>query len=90
MDFRIFISTFFLIFLAELGDKTQLAALTLSAKEKTPLTIFAASMLAFLLSTTLAVLFGTFGSKLIPAGVIEKVAAIFFITVGFLIFFKKI
>lgn len=44
MDFKISLSTFLLIFLAELGDKTQLATISLSAKEKTPLTIFLSAM----------------------------------------------
>lgn len=90
MNLKIFISTFLLIFLAELGDKTQLAALSLSAKEKTPLTIFLATMLAFTLSTLIAVFLGTFGSKFIPTAIIEKVAAIAFIGVGLLMLANKI
>lgn len=90
MNWKIFTATFLLIFLAELGDKTQLAALTLSAKEKTALTIFVAAVLGFALSTLIAVVLGTFGAKIIPTPIIEKVSAMVFIIIGLLMLFNKI
>lgn len=90
MNAQLFISTFLLIFLAELGDKTQLAALTLAAKEKAPITIFVASVLGFALSTLLAVIAGSTLTRFIPEAIISKVAAFGFIIVGILLLFKKI
>lgn len=87
---KIFFSTFLLIFLAELGDKTQLTALLLSAKEKKPLLIFAAAMSAFFVSTFLAVLLGSTLTKFFPETIIKKTAALVFIGVGLLILFNKI
>jgi len=90
VDLKIFASTFLLIFLAELGDKTQLAVLALSAKEKTPLTIFVSAVIGFAAATLLAVIIGTIGAKYLPTAMIEKVAALAFIVIGILIFFDKI
>jgi len=90
VDLKVFASTFLLIFLAELGDKTQLAVLALSAKEKTPLTIFVSAVIGFAAATLLAVVIGTIGAKYLPTETIEKVAAIAFIVIGILIFFNKI
>jgi len=90
MDLKIFASTFLLIFLAELGDKTQLAVIALSAKEKAPLTIFVSAIFGFALATLIAVIVGSIGAKYIPLNVVEKIAAFAFIIVGVLIFFNKI
>ncbi len=90
MDPKIIASTFLLIFLAELGDKTQLAVIALSAKEKTPLTIFVSAIFGFALATLIAVIVGTIGAKYIPLNIVEKIAASAFIIVGILIFFNKI
>ena len=90
MDFKVFASTFLLIFLAELGDKTQLAVIALSAKEKTPLTIFVSALLGFALATAIAIIIGTIGAKFLPIALIQKVAAVAFIVIGFLMFFGKI
>lgn len=90
MNIQLFFSTFLLIFLAELGDKTQLAAFTLAAKEKAPGTIFLAAMLGFVLSTFLAVFLGSIATKFIPTAIVEKAAAVGFIVVGVLLFFKKL
>ncbi len=90
MDLKIFASTFLLIFLAELGDKTQLAVVALSAKEKTPLTIFFSALFGFALATIIAIIIGTIGAKFLPLEIIQKVAAIAFIIIGVLILFDKI
>jgi putative Ca2+/H+ antiporter (TMEM165/GDT1 family) len=90
MDWKIFASTFILIFLAELGDKTQLAVIALSAKEKTPLTIFISAIFGFALATVIAIIIGTLGAKYLPIEIIQKIAALAFIIIGVLIFFGKI
>ena len=46
MDWSVFVTTFAAVFLAELGDKTQVATLTLSAGSRAPWTVFLASALA--------------------------------------------
>lgn len=90
MDWKIFTSTFLLIFLAELGDKTQLAVIALSAKERTPLTIFVSAIFGFALATLIAIIIGTIGAKFLPIEIIQKVAAVTFIIIGVLILFNKI
>ena len=46
MDLRIFLTTFGIIFLAEMGDKTQLAAMTMAADTKKPWAVFLGASLA--------------------------------------------
>jgi Ca2+/H+ antiporter, TMEM165/GDT1 family len=58
MNWQIFISTFLLIFLAELGDKTQLAVMAQSAGSSSRWMVFAAGSLALILSTAVGVLAG--------------------------------
>ena len=90
VDLKIFASTFLLVFLAELGDKTQLSIIALSAKEKTPLTIFLSATLALVTATLIAVIVGTVGAKYLPINIVEKIAALAFIVIGVLIFFNRI
>jgi len=40
MDWRVLLTTFGVIFLAEMGDQTQLAAMTMSAQTKRPWAVF--------------------------------------------------
>lgn len=90
MDLKLFFATFITIFLAELGDKTQLATIALGVKEKSPFTIFGAAVLAFAASTVVALVIGTFLTKFIPEYIIEKIAAGAFIVIGFLMLFNKL
>ena len=59
----IFIATFTTIFIAELGDKTQIATLMLSAESGKPLTVFIGSSLALISSSVVGVLIGKWLSK---------------------------
>ena len=54
----IFITTFTTIFIAELGDKTQLATLLLSAESGKPIIVFIGSSLALIASSLIGVLIG--------------------------------
>ena len=65
MDWKLFFSTFALVFLAELGDKTQLTVLAQSAVHGR-LSVCLAACLALCASTLLAVLFGGILSRYVP------------------------
>ena len=58
MDFKMLLTTFGLIFLAELGDKTQLATFCFSADCNSRLSVFLGSAGALVLSSLIAVVFG--------------------------------
>ncbi|HRU07096.1 MAG TPA: TMEM165/GDT1 family protein, partial [Candidatus Brocadiia bacterium] len=85
MDTRLFLSTFVLIFLAELGDKTQLATLARAAGEDAPWSVFLGASVALVLSTLVAVLFGKALNALVPPAVIKTVAGGLFIVFGVMI-----
>ena len=59
----IFITTFTTIFIAELGDKTQIATLMLSAESGKPIIVFIGSSLALISSSIVGVLIGKWLSK---------------------------
>ena len=59
----IFITTFTTIFIAELGDKTQIATLMLSAESGKPIIVFLGSSLALISSSLVGVLIGKWLSK---------------------------
>lgn len=82
MDFKVFFATFGMIFLAELGDKTQLATLTFAAESKSRLSVFFGSVGALALTSLLAVALGSFINRFIPANYIRAGAGALFIILG--------
>ena len=89
MDWRIFITTFGSIFLAELGDKTQLAAILMTSKTGRPLSVFVGAIAALSLVTFIGVVFGEGLISVIPQNVLKKGAALAFILIGMLMFLGK-
>ncbi|MCX7951219.1 MAG: TMEM165/GDT1 family protein [Clostridiales bacterium] len=87
---KLIFSTFITVFLAELGDKTQLATMILAANSKQKIYVLIGSSLALVCSSILAVILGDIINKLIPSEYIQKGAAIAFITIGILLLFNKI
>lgn len=78
-----FIVIFFSVFLAELGDKTQLATLLFAADGKTSVwKIFLAAALALVLSTAIAVLAGTLAKTYLQLIPLKLIAGIGFILIG--------
>lgn len=77
--------TFGLLFIAEMGDKSQLAVISMAAKSSNPLSVFAGASLALVLLTLLAVSVGSMVIRLIPAHWVSRGAAVLFISVGLLI-----
>ena len=82
MDLKVLLTTFGMIFLAELGDKTQLATFAFAAESKSPLAVFLGSAGALLVTSLLAVVFGSAVSRLIPANYIKIGAGSLFIILG--------
>ncbi|MBT8762973.1 TMEM165/GDT1 family protein [Desulfohalobiaceae bacterium Ax17] len=90
MDFKLLLTTFGTLFLAELGDKTQLACIMMAAKTQKPWTVFVGSSLALISVSFLGVLFANFICHYISGDLIKKIAASGFVLVGILMFFDKI
>jgi len=82
MDFKMLITTFGMIFLAELGDKTQLATFCISADCDSTLSVFLGSAGALVLSSLIAVLCGTAMDRFLPADYIKIGAGLIFVVVG--------
>jgi putative Ca2+/H+ antiporter (TMEM165/GDT1 family) len=89
MDWQVFWVTFGTVFLAEMGDKTQLAALTLTAEKGTPLAVLAGACTALCLATLLGVLVGGILAQFVPPAVIKKAAGLAFVVIGGLILLGK-
>ncbi|MDP3059077.1 MAG: TMEM165/GDT1 family protein [bacterium] len=83
-------TTFGLIFLAELGDKTQLATFLLVAQNKSALAVFLGASSAMVLASLMAVLAGGAISKIIPANYIQNGAGVLFIVMGVLLLSGKV
>ena len=89
IDWRVFTTTFATIFLAEMGDKTQLAAMTMAAETKKPLTVFISAALALTCVSALGVAVGGTLGHYLPLEWIRRVAALGFIAIGVLILLDK-
>ena len=75
---------FVTVFLAELGDKTQLATLLFASDGKsTPFGVFIAAAAALVVSTAIAVALGTFAERYLAALPLKLIAGIGFIAIGF-------
>jgi putative Ca2+/H+ antiporter (TMEM165/GDT1 family) len=90
MDWRVFLATFGAIFLAEMGDKTQLAAMTMAAETKRPWAVFIAASLALVCVSALGVLVGGTLGHVLPLTFIKRAAAVMFIGIGVLMLFGKL
>jgi putative Ca2+/H+ antiporter (TMEM165/GDT1 family) len=82
-DWKIFAVIFGTVFMAELGDKTQLATMLFATKrELSPMVIFLASAAALVVAAAIGVLAGTYLAKYINTRYLSFVAGIGFIVIG--------
>ncbi len=77
-----FLSTFTLLFVAEMGDKTQLAVVGLTSKQAAPWPVFAGGALALVTVTALGVLGGQQLCRIIPERLLLKISAAAFVLMG--------
>ena len=82
MDLRVLLTTFGIIFLAEMGDKTQLAAMTMAAQTRNPWAVFIGASLALAAVSALGVVVGSLIGDYIPLVWVKRVAAVAFIAIG--------
>ena len=88
MNWNVTWTTFAAIFLAEMGDKTQLAVITLSASTEKPLSVFLGASLALALVTAAGALLGGQVTRWIPEALINRIAAVVFVGIGVWTWFK--
>ncbi len=84
MDWKLLGSTFGLVFLAELGDKTQLATLSLAASGRSRLVVFLGAATALVATSALGVLVGEELARVVPPIWIKRVAGLAFVIMGIL------
>lgn len=83
MDWKSFLTVFASVFLAEMGDKTQLATLLFAADERrSKWQVFAASALALCACAAIGVLAGSFVGLHVDAKTLRRVAGVGFIAIG--------
>jgi putative Ca2+/H+ antiporter (TMEM165/GDT1 family) len=89
MDLKIFITVFITIFIAEIGDKTQLATLLFAAdKQVSKLTVFAGASLALVVAAGIGVLAGGLISNYVSEKFLNYLAGTGFIVIGLWTIFR--
>ncbi len=83
MDWKVFLTIFAAVFVAELGDKTQLATMLFAAdREVSKYTVFIAASAALIVASALGVLAGTLLSEYINEKYLHYIAGVGFIAIG--------
>jgi len=83
MEYKVLATVFTAVFIAELGDKTQLATMLFAAdKEVSKLTVFAGASLALILASAIGVLAGSFLSEHVSEKLLHTIAGVGFIVIG--------
>jgi len=82
MILSLLLSTFITIFIAELGDKTQLATLTMSGTTNKPLAVFLGSSTALVLASLVGALAGGSISNFVPEIILKSIASVTFFILG--------
>jgi Ca2+/H+ antiporter, TMEM165/GDT1 family len=82
MDFKLMVSTFVTLFISEMGDKTQLAVITLAAGTKKPLSVAIGGALGLIAVTLIGAYAGGFVTRFVPEEYLKKGAAVLFVGMG--------
>ena len=85
MSWKTIMTTFAMVFLAELGDKTQLATMMLTAQYRSPWAVFLGAAAALAVTSLLGVVFGEAVTRVIPEQYIRGAAGIAFIILGMML-----
>ena len=89
MLLSLLLSTFLTIFIAELGDKTQLATLTMSGASNKPLAVFLGSSTALVFASLIGALAGGSISNFVPEIILKSIASFTFFILGIRLFINS-
>ncbi|MBI4301619.1 MAG: TMEM165/GDT1 family protein [Chloroflexi bacterium] len=90
MDWKLLVTTFGLLFLAELGDKTQLSVISMSAKSGKPWPVFVGAVGALAVVTLVGVMLGGVITRTVPSHYIRYAAGGSFLLLGGLMLSGKL
>jgi putative Ca2+/H+ antiporter (TMEM165/GDT1 family) len=90
LDWKVLTLTFGMLFLAELGDKTQLAVFTMAARTKAPWPVFLGGSAAMVLVTLLGSFVGGYITNYVPVKYISIAAGILFLGFGVMILYQSL
>ncbi|MCP4577590.1 MAG: TMEM165/GDT1 family protein [Deltaproteobacteria bacterium] len=89
MEYKVLLTVFMAVFIAELGDKTQLATMLFAAdKEVSKLTVFIGASLALIVASGVGVLASGIISQYISEKHLQYIAGVGFIAIGIWTLFK--
>lgn len=90
MDLKILLGACTTIFLAELGDKTQLAVFGGTAATRRPLEIFLGASLGLVAATAVGVVVGQWAGHLVPAKVLRAAGGVVFVAIGLWLLLRRV
>lgn len=90
MDVRALLASFVVIFLSEMGDKTQIMVISLTADRKAPFSVWLGSVTALALTCGFGVLFGHLLQRFISETVLRYAAGLLFVVFGILMLLNKV
>lgn len=82
--------TFGLVFVAELGDKTQLATMLMAARTRSLLPVFLGAALALVLSALIGAIAGDTVARFVPMKTLQTIAGLGFVGIGLLLLSGRI
>jgi putative Ca2+/H+ antiporter (TMEM165/GDT1 family) len=85
MNWKLFLLSFCMLFIAELGDKTQLTVFTLATQHKEPLPVFLGASLALVVVTLLGSFLGGVVTRYVPTSYLQLLAGLLFVGIGIFI-----
>lgn len=89
MDWQLLGLSFITVFLSELGDKSQLAAIALGSSCNSPRAVFFGTASALLLASLIGVLVGQGTAEILPERLVKAIAAIGFAVMGLRLLWPK-
>lgn len=88
MDTKLMWGAFITLFLAEMGDRTQFAALALAASTHKPWSVFLGALAGLAAALLLAVIFADIAGHYLPETLLKKIAALLCVAMGVWMWFR--
>lgn len=88
--FKLFMTTFLIVFVAELGDKTQIASFSIAAERGNVVSVIIGAALALTAATLIAVVAGHLLARFLPKKALKIVSGLLFIGTGIFLLVSKL